>query len=227
MSRQERTGMYRVGEAIVRSSVPLFTSTVVRGEHNLPTEGGYVIAINHVSYVDPMAIAYALMRMKVYPYFLAKDSLFRLPIAGHIMRKAEQIPVHRHSSEASMAYESAKAAVREGKVVAIFPEGTITRDPDLWPMEGKWGAARIALETGCPIVPAATWGGHRMIPAYGRGKRKLFPRTVVEFSLGVPRLVERQDGEVASGMAAELTREVMADIVALLRDLRANEGVSK
>ena len=99
------------------------------------------------------------------PRFLGKNEVFRVPVVGAVLRSADQIPVYRESGRAADAYRAAVAAVRAGKCVAIYPEGTLTRDPDLWPMRGKTGAARVALETRCPVVPVAVWGPQDLLAA--------------------------------------------------------------
>ena len=129
--------------------------------------GGFVVSPNHISYADPLHLRALHVRQRREAYFLAKESLFRVPVVGWVIRKAGQIPVYRNSLAAAEAYRSAVAAVREGKAVAIFPEGTITRDPDLWPMRGKTGAARVALETRCPLIPVAQWGPQEILSPYG------------------------------------------------------------
>ena len=84
------------------------------------------------------------------------------------MRSAEQIPVYRMTTDASQAFDAAVEAVQEGECVVVYPEGTITRQPDLWPMTGKTGAARIALAAGVPVVPVAQWGAHQILAPYAK-----------------------------------------------------------
>ena len=91
-------------------------------------------------------------------YFLGKESVFRVPVVGAIVRGAEQIPVYRNTGRAADAFRAAVAAVEEGKCVGVYPEGTLTRDPDLWPMVGKTGAARIALDDPVPRRPRGAVG---------------------------------------------------------------------
>ena len=101
------------------------------------------------------------------------------------MRAAGQIPVERASSTAVGAYDAAVAAVRAGECIVVYPEGTITRDPDLWPMVGKSGAARIALETGCPVIPVGQWGAQELLAPYAK-KPDLFPRKTIHIVVGDP-----------------------------------------
>ena len=103
--------------------------------------------------------------------------MFKLPIAGRIITSAGQIPVYRDSAQAADAFRDAVAAVEKGECVGVYPEGTITRDPELWPMTGKTGAARIALMTGCPVIPIANWGAQEVFASYTADLRfRLLPR---------------------------------------------------
>ena len=102
------------------------------------------------------------------PRFLAKDSLFDVFFVGRVFRGAGQIPVYRESRDAGDAFRDAVAAVQHGECVVVYPEGTLTRDPDLWPMAGKTGAARIALATGCPVIPMAQWGPQDVLAPYAK-----------------------------------------------------------
>ena len=100
------------------------------------------------------------------------------------------------------------AAVRDGECVVVYPEGTLTRDPDLWPMTGKSGAARIALETGCPVIPVGQWGAHELLPPYSK-KPDLFPRKqiVMKRPIGDHELEELEAQEKAA-LEAMATHEM-------------------
>ena len=129
------------------------------------------------------------------PRFLAKESLFRAPVVGRIVRGAEQIPVYRESAGAAMARcAAAVAAVEAGECVAIYPEGTLTRDPDLWPMRGKTGAARVALATGCPVIPVAQWGAQEILAPYKQLAAPAAARTTSQSCAGPPVDLCRFDG---------------------------------
>ena len=108
------------------------------------------------------------------PRYLAKAGLFKNKLLGFFLRSAGQIPVHRSSKDAAGAFDAAVAAVRAGKCVVVYPEGTITRDPGLWPMVGKSGAARIALATDAPVIPIGQWGAQELLAPYAK-KPDLFP----------------------------------------------------
>ena len=149
------------------------------GFEHLPGVGiGVVVAPNHISYADPLTLAHFLWDNGRAPRYLAKESVFRIPVLGKIITACEQIPVYRASRDAAQAFRDAVSAVRAGECVGIYPEGTITKDPGLWPMTGKTGAARVALETGCQVIPIAQWGPQEILAPYSKRLRLLPPKTV-------------------------------------------------
>ncbi len=170
---------------ILRPFLMVVTRRDWRGVDKLPRDGGYVIAPNHISHLDPILISHFMVDQGVAPRFLAKDTLFSVTGLGPLLAGAEQIPVHRSTEGAAESLRSAVAAVEEGKVISIYPEGTITRDPDLWPMSGRTGAVRVALATGRPLVPLAQWGAQRILWPYTKLPRFL-PRKTVHVVVGDP-----------------------------------------
>jgi 1-acyl-sn-glycerol-3-phosphate acyltransferase len=146
---------YRLAVVLLRRPLLLLTKRDWHGVEHLPKEGGIVAVTNHVSHFDPLAFAHFLYDNGRLPLFLGKAAIFRVPLVGTILRGARQIPVYRESADATKAYTAAVDAVRRGECVAIYPEATISRDPGLWPMMGKTGAARVALVTGAPVIPIA------------------------------------------------------------------------
>jgi 1-acyl-sn-glycerol-3-phosphate acyltransferase len=102
----------------------------------------------------------------------------------------------------------------------VYPEGTLTRDPDLWPMQGKTGAARIALETGCPVVPIGQWGAHDLLYPYAK-RPHLFPRTQITMKVGDPvPLEDLRAQDHTNDVINEATRRIMDALTALVADLR-------
>ena len=135
-----------------------------------------MVCSNHISDSDPVALAHFLYDNGHPPYFLAKAALFKAPLVGRVIRGAGQIPVFRDGPEAVKAFAPAVEAVRQGKCVAIYPEATVSRDPDLWPMTGKTGAARVA-----PIHAGHAGGrGGRRHRAASRGHRHPRPRRLAD-----------------------------------------------
>lgn len=194
-----------------------------RGQDNVPASGGMILAANHLSYADPLAVAHYLYERGRWPVYLAKSSLFEKPLLRNVMRGCGQIPVYRSSTDAAIALRDAEKGVREGACVIFYPEGTATRDPDLWPMVGKTGAARLALTTGVPVIPMAHWGAHELLP-YGEKKPRLFPRKTMHVVAGPPvDLARYRDKELTAENLRAATVEIMKAVTALLAELRAAE----
>jgi 1-acyl-sn-glycerol-3-phosphate acyltransferase len=172
-----------------------------------------------VSEVDPLVVAHFVHDAGRLPRFMAKASLFDVPIAGGLLRQVGQIPVYRQSQDAMLSLRGAIDAVRSGGCVVVYPEATLTRDPDLWPMRGKSGAARIALETGCPVIPLAHWGAQRLLPPYGRVVRT-FPPTKVVVRAGAPVDLADLSGPRSAKALRTATDRIMAAVTGLLEVIR-------
>ena len=221
---RSRPFAYRLAIAVIRPLLMVFTRREWSGAENLPTEGGYVVCPNHYSYLEPLVFGHFLVDHGHAPRYLGKIEVFRAPVVGRIVRGADQIPVYRESERAGDAYRAAVAAVRAGKGVAIYPEGTLTRDPGLWPMRGKTGAARVALETQCPVVPVATWGAQEIFPPYSR-RLRLLPRKTVRVRAGRPVLLADLYGKpLTAEVLGEATSRIMASITAELEVLRGEKA---
>jgi 1-acyl-sn-glycerol-3-phosphate acyltransferase len=211
---------YRAVAGLLRPLLTLVTRRDWQGVEHLPTSGGVVVCANHLSHLDPLTFAHFLLDAGRPPYFLAKEELFRTPVIGRVLRGAEQIPVHRGTGDAARALAAAVEAVRAGRCVAIYPESTLTRDPGLWPMPGKSGAARIALTTGCPVVPVAQWGPQDTLFPYSK-RLHLVPRRTVHVLAGSPVDLDDLRGRpLDAPVLAEATCRIMADITGLLERLR-------
>jgi 1-acyl-sn-glycerol-3-phosphate acyltransferase len=220
VTRRRLSTSYRIAVGVLRPTIRLLTRQDWSGAEHLPAEGGFVVSVNHISHTDPVAFAHFLYDNGHPPYFLAKEGLFRAPVIGRIIEGAGQIPVFRDSNDAVKAFSAAVDAVREGKCVAVYPEGTLTRDPGLWPMTGKTGAARISLETGCPVIPVAQWGPQQLLPPYTK-RPKLIPRPTMHVVAGSPVDLDDLRGAPVDGpVLREATRRIMADITALLAGVR-------
>ncbi len=221
---RSRPFAYRLAIAIIRPLLMALTRREWSGAEHLPREGGYVVCPNHYSYVEPLVLGHFLVDNGHAPRYLGKVEVFRAPIVGAIVRGADQIPVYRESDKAAGAYRAAVAAVRAGKGVAIYPDGTLTRDPDLWPMRGKTGAARVALETRCPVIPVATWGAQEILPPYSR-RLHVLPRRTVKVRAGRPVPLGDLYGKPATAeVLAEATARIVASITAELEVLRGEKA---
>jgi len=193
----------------------------MRGLDNIPKRGAVVIAPNHVSNFDPLTTAYLVWRSGRVPRFLAKASLFRVPGFGWLLRFTGQIPVERGGGGPD-PLNAAKRLISDELAIIVYPEGTLTRDPDEWPMRGKSGAVRLALEHGIPLVPVAHWGVQRILPRYG-GRLSLFRRQDVEIVVGAPLDLSRWTGRRDTEALTEATAALMDEIAALVGGLRGEE----
>jgi 1-acyl-sn-glycerol-3-phosphate acyltransferase len=193
------------------------------GRENIPRKGPVIIAPNHLSYVDWGTDALFLHASGRYPTFLIKDSAFKVKFLGAFLRKAGQLPVHRGRADAALVLKDAEKKLAEGAAVVIYPESTATRDPNLWPMVSKTGAARLALATGAPVIPVAHWGTWDILP-YGSKKLKLVPRQTVRTIAGPPVDLSQWAGQQTSAKALRAaTAAIMADVTILVAKLRGEE----
>jgi 1-acyl-sn-glycerol-3-phosphate acyltransferase len=205
-----------------------------RGRGNVPGRGGVIIAANHISEADPLALAHFVYASGRYPVYLAKSTLFETRFIRAVLRGTGQIPVHRDRADASLALADAERALRDGECLMFYPEGSCTRDPDLWPMTGQTGVARMALKTGAQVVPVANWGAHELMP-YGKGARTglagrlrkgfhPFPRKTMKVAAGPPVDLSPYAGRpLTKETLRAATDDIMAAITGLLGELRGEE----
>ncbi|WP_198410198.1 lysophospholipid acyltransferase family protein [Microlunatus flavus] len=192
-----------------------------QGQDRLPATGGVIVVANHISNADPLALGQFLAYSGRWPRFLAKSSLFGVPGLGRLLRRVQQIPVERGSSRSSDALAAARAALEDGQAVVVYPEGTITRDPDLWPMRGRTGAARLALATAYPVVPVAQWGAEEFLRGPRLGLPRLWARPTLRMRVGPPvDLGDLRGRPLDAALLAEATERIMAALTGLLEDLR-------
>ncbi|SBT37449.1 lysophospholipid acyltransferase family protein [Micromonospora narathiwatensis] len=202
---------------LVKPVLTVWTRRTWRGMEHLRHPGGVIIVPNHVSHADPLVSAHFIHDAGRWPQYLGKASLFRVPVIGWILYRCKQIPVERGTVEAAKSLDKLVAAVRAGGAVVIYPEGTITREPDLWPMKGKTGAARLALATGAPVIPVAMWGPEKMFEPR-TARLRLRPRTPVTVVAGPPIDLSRWAGATPSRVVLE---EMTDTIMLRLRDMVA------
>lgn len=175
---------YRWAVAVLRPPLALLTSQDWQGAEHLPAEGGFIVAVNHLSEIDPFTVAHFLVDHGCPPMFLAKSSLFEIPVFGRALPMLGQVPVYRGSRRAADALSAAEQAVRDGKCVAIMPEGTLTREPSLWPMRGRTGVGRLALATEAPVIPVGQWGPQELLAPYARRPSNLLKRPTMRIKAG-------------------------------------------
>jgi 1-acyl-sn-glycerol-3-phosphate acyltransferase len=193
------------------------------GQENIPKQGPVILAPNHMSYLDWGTDSVFFYGAGRYPTFMIKASAFKLRFIGRLLVGCGQIPVNRGGKDAAAALKRAETALAEGAAVIIYPEGTATRDPDVWPMVAKTGVARLALATGAPVIPVARWGTQNVLP-YGSTKPKLWPRQTVRTVAGKPVDLSEWAGKQTSAKALRAaTDAIMAEVTALLSTLRDEE----
>jgi 1-acyl-sn-glycerol-3-phosphate acyltransferase len=190
------------------------------GEENVPPKEGMILAANHLSYTDILALSIFVHRCGRYPVFLAKASLFNVPVLGWLMIKLGQLPVYRGQTDAALVLQDAERISHAGACVIFYPEATVTRDPDLWPMVAKTGVARLALAANIPVIPVAHWGAQRLLP-YGKFLPRVLPRKTVRVLAGPPVDLSEFAGQpLTSQVLRAATAKIMADITGLLGQLR-------
>ena len=187
---------------------------------NIPADQGLILAINHLSYADIFADSLFAYEAGRYPVFLAKSSLFDIKVLGSIIRKLGQLPVYRGQADAALVLRDAEQGIKNGACVIFYPEATVTRDPNQWPMVAKTGVARLALATGAPVIPIAHWGAQKILP-YGSFRPHLVPRTTVQVSAGPPVDLSEWEGQpMTTQVLRAATEKIMKDITALLAGIR-------
>lgn len=217
---EEREPVYRGLAAVVLPAVAAMAKLTIRGHEHVPAKGAFVLSPNHYSEIDPIIMAVAIYKSGRIPRFMAKASLFRIPVIGRILAAAGQIPVERAGrSSHGEPMEAARRIVRDELGVIVYPEGSLTRDPGLWPMRGKTGAVRMALEAGIPLIPAAHWGTQHLMPRYGKTIHP-FPRKRIDVLFGPPVDLSDFAGRTDQVAMTQATDRLMAAIAGLLGELR-------
>ncbi len=222
---QEKRGWaFSVAVAIVKPTLLATSKRDWQGGENIPAAGGCVIAVNHISQLDPLTLAHFLYNHGRLVRFMAKDGLWKVPVLRSILDNARQIPVARMSTGAADSFSAAVDAVNGGACLGVYVEGSITRDPAGWPMRGKTGAARIALTTGCPVIPVGQWGAQEILPAYSK-KPSVRPRHTAHYKAGPPvDLTDFEGQPLTAEVLHAATDRIMAAITALVEDLRGEEA---
>lgn len=192
----------------------------VEVEGELPSEGPFILAPNHHSEVDPVLVGIGTWYLGRAPRFMAKESLFRIPVVGWLLRASGQIPVSRDPRKGNQsAMDAARLLAQTGRGVIVYPEGTLTREPELWAMRGKNGAIRLALAQDIPVYPCAQWGAQEVMPRYGRFRLTLRRRIRIRVGERLDLSAYRERRASASAMN-EASALLMARINELLGELR-------
>ena len=219
---------YLIAKGILKPFLHTWFRWNIEGIENLPRKGSALLAINHISYLDPLAAAYVVDKANRVPRFLAKSDLFEDKRIAWILRGAKQIEVRRGTADAPMALDNAFAALRKSELIVIFPEGTITDDPELKPLPAKRGAARLALGSGAPLIPCAVWGTQNIWPK-GFAKNWWPPRQDILVRIGEPMEVagdpsSPEDWARVSEALTEAIEALVASLRPAIPDRRKQKG---
>ena len=218
--RREVKPIWRILQFTVIPLMWLIVSIRREGSENVPRDGAFVISPNHTSNIDPIVMGIGVFHAGRTPHFLGKASLFRVPVVKGLLRITGQIPVERAGSSRENPLSTAALVAERGSGVIVYPEGTLTRDPEIWPMRGKTGAVRLALGAGIPLIPVAHWGTERFLAPYARFPR-LIPRQHITIRFGEPVDLSEFEGKgLDAKVVVAATDKLMAAITALVEDLR-------
>jgi 1-acyl-sn-glycerol-3-phosphate acyltransferase len=220
-SMREKGGFWVGFAAVVFYPLGFLTGrTRYQGRERVPRRGGALIVANHISYLDPVHTALWVHRSGRVPRFLAKHSLWKIPVFGKVLVGSGQIPVYRESADAQNSLRDGIRALEEGKIVVIYPEGTITRDPAGWPMHARTGVARLALSSRVPVIPVVHWGTREVYDHY-RKRFRPFPRRDIVVRSGEPvDLSSYRDRPVDAVLLREVTDLLMSKVRDLLAEVR-------
>jgi 1-acyl-sn-glycerol-3-phosphate acyltransferase len=219
--RSEKIAVFRFLAAVLIPIFELFIRFVIVDGEKVPKSGAFVLSPNHLTNIDPIVIGRVVWKLGRAPRFLAKSSLFSVPFLGWLLRISGQVPVERTGAvRGSDPLAAGELIAKNGLAVIVYPEGSLTRDPEFWPMRGKFGAVRMALEVGVPLIPVAHWGDQRILPPYGGGFHP-FPRRAVTVKFGDPIDLSKFSGRpVNTASLQEATGLLMQAIADLLGELR-------
>ncbi len=203
----------RFYQRIVRAAKRYFrfagTKATVHGLEHVPLDGGAMLAINHTGYLDFMLAGIGpYLRGERLVRFMAKKEVFGIPVLRWLLRNMGHVPVDR--SAGAGAIDAAVAALREGAIVGIFPEGTISRSFEI--ADFKTGAVRIARQAGVPLVPCVIWGSQRL---WAKDQPKRLGRS------GIPVIIRYGEPVAVDGTVEEATGRLKAAMEAMLETTRA------
>ncbi|MDH3891939.1 MAG: 1-acyl-sn-glycerol-3-phosphate acyltransferase [candidate division Zixibacteria bacterium] len=148
--------LYYTGRSLTRIIFGLFLRAKVRGQENLPPEGGFILASNHLSYWDPPLVGSWVPRQV---YFMAKQELFKNPLFGGIIKRTNALPLRRGTID-RVALDLCVETLKAGNVLTVFPEGTRAKEGHF--LTPKPGVGMVAVRAKCPIVPALIQGSNRL-----------------------------------------------------------------
>jgi 1-acyl-sn-glycerol-3-phosphate acyltransferase len=218
---RRRLGFWRrLAVVLLKPILIVMTRRTWDGMGYVPATGSAIFVANHMSHADPLIVGHFVYDSGRWPQFLAKASLFEIPVLGPYLSAVRQIPVHRGTVDAAKALDAAVAALGRGESVIIYPEGTTSREPDLWPMRGKTGVARLWLATGVPVIPIVMWGPQQIFDPRNR-KVRLRPGTPVTVVAGPPLDLSKWAGTAPTTTTLnEITEAIMLHLRDMLAGIR-------
>jgi 1-acyl-sn-glycerol-3-phosphate acyltransferase len=217
-------GYFKFGAGVIIPILSFITRRDWRGVENIPQTGPVIVVSNHISYADPLVFAQFLYQNGRAPRFLGKASVFKIPVIGKIIAGSGQIPVERETENARFALQHAIAFLNAGHCLGVYPEGTLTRDENFWPMRAKSGIARLAIITQVPVIPCAQFGAQEVLPRYGKLPR-FWKRTKVSVWAGKPLEFSKWKGREEDPLALkEATEYVMSALTRLLEEIRGESA---
>lgn len=217
--RRRRGFWYGLAIDLIWPVIMAFTRPIWRGGENVPRTGPVLLAANHISFADPITLTAFTLGQRRIPRYLARANLWQIPVVRWVMKGGRHVPVRRGTVSASDAYRAALESLADGDCLMVFPEGTYTKDPDGWPMNGKPGITKLALAAGVPVIPIAHWGTHEVLPP--GGKLRLLPRKTVHIHAGPPvDLSDLVSDDPGRRELIEGTKRIMGAITEQLREIR-------
>ncbi len=216
-TRAERLG-YVAPAAVIRPAMRALVRQQWEHTERLPRDGA-ILAVNHISEIDPLSVAHMVYNQGLLPTIMAKTELWKVPVLRQALQATRMIPVER-TRDGGRSLEAARQALASGRVIVVYPEGTVTRDPEGWPMTARTGAARLALQTGAPLVPVGQWGIQELLPYPSRSLRP-FPRRTARMRVGHPvDLSDLRDRPLTAAVLRTGTDRMMDAITQLVAELR-------
>jgi 1-acyl-sn-glycerol-3-phosphate acyltransferase len=215
-----------IAETLMYPGGWLFGRRRVLGLENLVRPGPVLLVGNHISELDPLYHATVIRLSGRLPHIMAKASLWKVPFLGRGLVGTGQIPVDRGNGRGQVGLDAAIAELRSGKMVFIYPDGTVTRDPDHWPMRPRPGVASLALSVPeAAVVPLVIWGTQDVVP-YGAKKKRFrpLPRKDITLKAGPPiDLSEFRGVEVDTRVLREVSIRIMTAVRDTLGEVRGEQ----
>jgi len=193
-----------------------------QGLENITVSGPILMVGNHISQLDPVYDAVFVRKAGRWPRFMAKASLWKVPVARNVLVGTRQIPVERNAGAGRAILDHAIGALDDGAVVLIYPEGTTTKDPEYWPMKPRAGVAILALSGDYPVIPFVNWGTHQVLDTReGKVRFRPFPRRDIVVRAGTPIDLSAYRGkELDARTLLAVTNVIMNAVRDLLAEVR-------